>query len=51
MNFLNTTYRAILKENGADAKSLSFNNKKQLKELIIENIPEITVPVKVSQIV
>ena len=54
MSFLNTTYHAILKELNmkcADLRSLSFNYKKQLKELIVENIPDIKAPGKMSQIV
>lgn len=54
MSFLNTTYHAILKDlnmEGADLRSLSFNYKKQLKELIVENIPDIKAPGKMSQIV
>ena len=43
MNFLNTACHAILTENGADPKSLSLNYKKQLKELILENIPDIVI--------
>ena len=38
MNYVNSTYRAILIDNGADAEDLSVNYTKQLKELIRENI-------------
>ena len=41
MNNVNSTYRAILIENGANPEDLSVNYKKQLKELIQENINDI----------
>lgn len=41
MNYASSTYRAILMENGANPKDLSVNCKKQLKELIPENINDI----------
>ena len=41
LNYASSTYRAILMENGANPKDLSVNCKKQLKELIPENINDI----------
>ena len=41
MNYVNSNYRAILIDNGANPKDLSANYKKQLKELTRENINDI----------
>ena len=41
MNYVNSTYLAILIENSANPEDLSVNYKKQLKELIRENINDI----------
>ena len=41
MNFINETYINILLENSADPKEVSNNYKKQLKELISVNLPDL----------
>ena len=41
MNFINETYINILLENGADPKGVSNNYKKQIKELISVNLPDL----------
>ena len=41
MNKLNEVYKKILAENGENPDNISSNYKKQLKELVEENLPEI----------
>ena len=40
MNMINDAYRRILLENGLTPDKLSIHDKKHLKELIQENIPD-----------
>ena len=41
MNKVNETYKEILVENGESPENISTNYKKQLKDLIQENLPEV----------
>ena len=41
MNKLNEVYKKMLAENGENPDNISSNYKKQLKELVEENLPEI----------
>ena len=41
MNIVNSMYREILLENGESRENLAYNYKKYIKELILDNIPDI----------